>query len=284
MTRNFTPSVFLIEALLQLAMDRIDRRPMFMNYKFLCRTSDNVELSLKVTFFWQIVDVPLMLKYTNDPPGDVCHHARSAVIQNVTKVTLQEFMKNFNTIVDRAILGRGDTFYEERGVKIHTVEVLQFHCKDAAIERVLQAIIQESTNRMNRLQQQESENEVRVHRLRGEIDEERLRGDLLEIRHSHHRSEALMEGEAEADRCKAFITGMNGVVSKEEAVQMFNTLRKVDIMSRLAKGKAHMYFTPSQCDLSVETHVEPGAGTGAGAGAGAAGAGSGVGVRAGGRA
>lgn len=242
-----------------LRVKRIDRRPQFMNYSFLCRTSDNVELALTVTFFWEIVNVPLMLKFTSDPPGDVCHHARSAVINQVTKVTLEDFMKNFQTIVDRAIFGRGVSFYEERGVKIHTVEVLHFHCKDPAIEKVLQQIIQESTNRLNRLQQQESENEVAVHRIRGDIDEERLRGDLLDIRHAHHRSEALMEGEAEADRCKAFIKGLSEIVSTEEAVQLFNTMRKVEVMGRLANGPAHMYFTPADCDLKIETAVTEGA-------------------------
>lgn len=245
----------------------IDRRPQFMNYEFECRTSDNVELVLKVTFFWQIIDVPLMLKFTSDPRGDVCHHARSAVIQHVTKVSMEEFMKNFNTIVDRAIFGRGTDFYTQRGVKIHTVEVLHFHCKDMAIEKVLQQIIQESTNRLNRLQQQESENEVAVHRLRGDIEEERMRGDLLRIKHSHHRDEALMEGEAEADRCKAFINGLSDVVDVQDALKLFNTLRKVEVMGRLSEGPAHMYFTPSDCDLSIETRIDEAA-RGAGAGSG----------------
>jgi hypothetical protein len=41
---------------------------MFMSFEFNCRTSDNVELILEGTFFWEINDVQAMFKST----GDVC--------------------------------------------------------------------------------------------------------------------------------------------------------------------------------------------------------------------
>lgn len=174
-------------------MQRIDKRPQFMNYEFLCRTKDNVELVIAVTFFWQIVNVPLMLKYTSDPPGDVCAHARSAVTNEITKCSLEEFMADVNSVVEKAIFQEkegGEDFYGDRGVKIHTVEVLHYQCKDANVEKVLQQIIQESTNRMNAMQVQQSRNEVNVFALTGQIDEEKLRGGLLDVRHKHHRAEA----------------------------------------------------------------------------------------------
>lgn len=45
-----------------------------------------------------------------------------------------------------------------------------------------------------------------------------------------------MEGEAEADRVKSFITGLSGVVDTETAVDLFKTMRKVDVMARLSEG------------------------------------------------
>jgi len=47
---------------------KFDLRPMFMSFEFNCRTSDNVELILEGTFFWEINDVQSMFKST----GDVC--------------------------------------------------------------------------------------------------------------------------------------------------------------------------------------------------------------------
>jgi len=45
-------------------------------------------------------------------------------------------------------------------VKIHSLEVTRYQCADQSTAAILEQIIQETTNRMNRLQKQESENEV----------------------------------------------------------------------------------------------------------------------------
>lgn len=42
--------------------------------------------------------------------------------------------------------------------------------------------------------------EVRLFKLQGDIEEEKLNGELLKVRHGHHRAESVMVGEAEADR------------------------------------------------------------------------------------
>ena len=147
-----------------LAITHIDTRPKFMWYEFEVRTQDNVELVIGITFFWQIVDVEAMVHATDDAPGDVCSHARSTIIQSVSKSTLEQFLAQFNHIVHDAVLGQEDDFYTERGVKLHAIEVRSVTCKDAETQRILQDIIQETTNRLNRIQKQESENEVKIKR------------------------------------------------------------------------------------------------------------------------
>ena len=111
-----------------------------------------------------------MIQTTDDAPGDVCSHARSAIIQSVSKVSLERFLDQFNPIVHAAILDVNDPFYADRGVKLHAVKVRSIACRDPETQHILQKIIQETTNRLNRLQQQESENEVRLKQIRGEIE------------------------------------------------------------------------------------------------------------------
>merc|ERR1712167_452334 len=123
---------------------------------------------------------------------------------------------------NQTILESNDPFYEARGSKIHSVEVRSFECLDKKIDSVLQEIIKESTDRINRLQLVESENE-----------------------------EALIAGEAEAERVSAFIKGLNGVCSAEQAIKIFNELRKAEVMTELANSDAHLYFTPAECDLRL---------------------------------
>ena len=57
-----------------------------------------------------------------------------------------------------------------------------------------------TTNCMNRLQQQESANEVGIFSLQGEIQQENLKGDLITVRQKHKLLEATGSGEVISTR------------------------------------------------------------------------------------
>jgi len=234
-----------------------DLRPQFLSYKFTCRTCDNVELILDLTFFWELIDIEKMIHKTEDLPGDITSHARGMIIQDVALVTLEKFMAEFAAIIRKAVLGREeDTFYSDRGAKVHSVEVRSIHCKDPNTEKVLQEIIKETTDRLNRLQKQSSENEVRLYKIKGEIEAEKMKADLLRIKHDHKRAEALMEGEARADNVKAFLKGLEGAsVPFQTQFEMWESLKKVNALGKLAKTGSQMYFTPNDLNLSMEGGV-----------------------------
>eukprot|EP00933_Yihiella_yeosuensis_P073154 TRINITY_DN81748_c0_g1_i1.p1 TRINITY_DN81748_c0_g1~~TRINITY_DN81748_c0_g1_i1.p1 ORF type:complete len:628 (+),score=139.68 TRINITY_DN81748_c0_g1_i1:88-1971(+) len=236
-----------------LQIQKIDCRPQFMNFEFNCRTNDNVELTLEGTFFWEIADVQKMVKVTGDTTGDICSHARSRFIQLVSKVTLKKFMEDFDSIAAQSYKS-DDDFYEKRGIKIHSLEVSRYQCVDASTAKILEEIIQETTNRMNRLQQQESANEVGMFKLTGEIEQENLRGDLISVRQKHKKLEATGDGEAEAERVNTFIknTGKE-VPDLNHRIGLWNTLRKQEALEAVSSGQARIYFTPNDCNLSIET-------------------------------
>merc|ERR1711920_1003187 len=117
----------------------------------------------------------------------------------VAQVTLKEFMDDLNKISTRVYKDDSE-FYSTRGVKVHSLEVTRYQCADESTSEVLSQIIQETTNRMNRLSQAESENEVKMFRMQGQIEQEKLNGDLLEIQHAHSQSEARVKGMAESDQ------------------------------------------------------------------------------------
>lgn len=83
-------------------MKVFDVRPQYMQYQFSCRTVDNVELIVDVSFYWSIMEdagMQSMIMKTADAPGDICTHARSGIIQCVANKTLLMFIENFNEIV-----------------------------------------------------------------------------------------------------------------------------------------------------------------------------------------
>mmetsp|Transcript_16882 Transcript_16882/g.22358 ORF Transcript_16882/g.22358 Transcript_16882/m.22358 type:complete len:328 (-) Transcript_16882:165-1148(-) len=240
-----------------LRITKIDLRPMYMSFEFNCRTNDNVELVLEGSFFWEVVDLPAMMKFTNDTTGDICNHARSRFIELVSQVTLQEFMTQFNKIAQRVHEQDESNFYTQRGVKIHSLEVTGYHCAEASTAAILEQIIQETTNRMNRLQQQESENEVQLREIRGDIEEEKARGELIKIQTDNSNAVSKMEGMAEAERVKSFLDHLSKDIpdlSMKEKISMWNTLRKEDALKAVSKGNAKLFFTPRDVNLSIENH------------------------------
>merc|ERR1712167_131192 len=161
----------------KVPVEKIDLRPQYAFFEYTVRTSDNVELVLEGQIFWQVSDVPRMIERTGDPKGDVWYHARSALIQAVSTVTLETFMASFNTIVQQAA-ATDKAFYDARGVVLHNLEVVRYEPKDAETGRTLQAIIQETTNHINRMQQQRSENEVEKEKMTALIEIEKSENEV----------------------------------------------------------------------------------------------------------
>jgi len=236
-----------------LKLWKIDLRPYYMSFEFNTHTKDNVELILEGSFFWQITDLASMVRNTGDTTGDVCNHARSKFIEAVSKVTLQEFMSEFNRIAED-VHKHDDTFYSERGVKIHSLEVTSYRCADDSTAKILQQIIQETTNRMNRLQQKESENEVALQHIKGEIEHELARGELIQAQVANTNATAKMEGLAEGERLSSFLAAVSDRVP-DPAMQLdlWKVLRKTDALQAVAGKKSHFFYTPNDANLTIET-------------------------------
>merc|ERR1711862_89781 len=118
--------------------------------------------------------------------------------------------------ISKAIFEEDPTFYSTRGVKVHSLEVTKYTCSEKRTSEVLQQIIEETTNRLNRLSQAESENEVKMFRMQGQIEQEKLNEELLAIQQRHSKGEAQAGGAAESERVAAFIQGLEMSVPKLE--------------------------------------------------------------------
>jgi hypothetical protein len=178
-------------------VSRFDVRPQYMDFEFLVRTSDNVEIVLDLNFYWQITNVEKMISTTEDCPQDICMHAMSQILSGSSRVTMKDFMESFNELV-RSAVATDDGFYDDRGVVIHRVEITGRRCKDAATESIFHDIIKEKTNRIKNLEKKGGENEIRIHDLQGKIEAEEYNGKLINLQRSHRRAEKRADGESEA--------------------------------------------------------------------------------------
>jgi len=243
----------------KVPVSKIDTRSQYAFFEYNVRTSDNVELLLEGMIFWQVVDVPKMIQTTGDPKGDVWFHARSAMIQAVSRVTLETFMADFNEIVGKASKA-DDVFYSERGVKMHALEVTHYACADRTTSSVLQEIIQETTNRINRMQKQQSDNEVQRERVAGEIEVEKQRTALVQAQCDNDRMRAIIEGEADglrlAKSASTFLSVLSDTLPAEEArlelYRFFEDQREsTKRVSHISSGNAQLILTPQDVNLKV---------------------------------
>jgi hypothetical protein len=216
---------------------------------------------LEGVMFWQVRDVAKMISMTPDPERDVWYHARSALIEAVSQATLAEFMSNFNSIIKAAWAQETrSTFYAARGVELQSMELTHFDCADKGTAKILQEIIQETTNRINRLTAQESENEVRAAKLTMDIQLEKQRKNLIETKASNDRLQSQMEGEANGLKlvmsATAFIDGLNSsvpeVANRVDLYKLHQNLqsRNMDTQN-LASGSAHLFLTPADLKLKL---------------------------------
>ncbi|KAH8054867.1 hypothetical protein JL720_14390 [Aureococcus anophagefferens] len=97
-------------------------------------------------------------------------------------------MASFNDLAKRASDG-DDAFYRNRGIDVHSLRS-RYACADASTSAILAQIISETTNRMCRLSQQDSENEIALSKIDGAVAQEKGKAELNEIREARAAARA----------------------------------------------------------------------------------------------
>merc|ERR1712224_15896 len=144
-------------------------------------------------------------------------------------------------------------FYDARGVVLHNLEVVRYEPKDAETGRTLQAIIQETTNHINRMQQAKSENEVEKEKMAALIDIEKQKAGLIKERTANEKLEASVAGEAEGTRLAqstlAFMEQLEKSVDDETARV---ALLKFFAEQKTEMAKANRYAANPQLTTVIE--------------------------------
>lgn len=232
-------------------ISKFDTRPQYMDFEFLIRTKDNVEIYLKLNFYWQIIDIQKMITNTHNCPHDICIHAQSEILSAISRVDMDKFMESFNEVVHNAI-GEDDGFYDIRGVKLIRVEITGRRCKDADTERNFQEIIKKKTDRLKNLEQQHGQNEVKLAEIQGHIEQEKLTGELVSVKNGYLRRESAQMGESQGARVSNFIDHLPKDLSISQKMQIYldtqNTERVKDVTHTPG---LKLYVTPKDLDIKM---------------------------------
>jgi len=232
-------------------ISKFDLRPQYMDFEFLIRTKDNVEIYLKLNFYWQIINVEKMIQSTHNAPRDVCLHAQSEILSQISRVDMKEFMESFNEVVHKAV-SEEDDFYDIRGIKLIRVEITGRKCKDSDTEKNFQEIIQKKTDRIKNLEQQHGQNEVELAKIQGHIEQEQLTGKLVTVKNEYIRRENEKMGEAAGSKISNFIEHLPKDLTTDQKMAIYydqqNTERVKDVTH--ASGVT-MYVTQQDLDVRI---------------------------------
>lgn len=252
-----------VQAITRETLTRIDLRARKTFYQYEVRTMDNVALRLEGTIYWKISDVGKLIARTADPVGDVWNRARNILISAIGQVTLQEFMMTFNPLIRGAFQTHtGDAFWLDRGIEAQSMEVTKYECLDQQVADTLQAIIEETTNRINRLQQQRSISNVQYAKLLADIKLEIDNEALVKSQAKNKLLTAELEGEAIgielSKAASTFIEGLNvSLPNVDDRVMIYKLQEALNNQNArtaaLGSGKVTMFLTPDNLHLTLNT-------------------------------
>merc|ERR1712072_1458140 len=128
-----------------------------------------------------------------------------------------------------------------------------YACADDATSSVLQEIIQETTNRINRMQKQQSDNDVQREKMNGEIEVEKQKTALVQARCDNDRVQAITEGEADGLRIAKSASTFFSVLAEtlpdaEARLLLFRFFQDQQESTKrtahLSSGHAHLFLAP----------------------------------------
>lgn len=240
----------------------IDMRSQKEYYSYEVRTNDNVRLMLYGTIFWKLENVMKMLATTSDPPGDVWTKCRSLLIAAVSKVTFETFMAQFNDVVLQTFDAHmNSTFWQDRGIKVISIEMTNYEPVDEFTRSTLQTIIRQTVKRVNLLQRQRSDNDVAKEKLGADTHLEVNKTSLLvqQALNSEVLSRTVgdVEGGKTGQTIASFIDALGQTISNtSDRMSLFKQYRQLQAAEmdaeQLMSGQAALYMTPEDLELRLQ--------------------------------
>merc|ERR550537_303338 len=143
------------------------------------------------------------------------------------------------------------------------MEVTQYDCVDEETAATLQQIIEETTNRINRLQAQRSQNDVKAAKLKADIELEVQRTQLILTQAKNQRLRAEKAGEATgaemASSATSFLDGLNvSMPNIDDRVSLYKLHKYLESQNlktaHMSQGNGKLFLTPE--DLSMNPNYQ----------------------------
>lgn len=232
-------------------VEKFDMRPHDMDFEFSVRSGDNVEVFLVVNVYWSIIDIEKMVRKTDDPPQDICNHVRSLILSFASRMTTKELMEYPAAEIVKQVQDTDNTFYDERGVQVSRINILEKRCADPDVEKSYRAIIDQKITRAKNLEQQLGENDKEIARIKGLTKTEIENGELLQQKLKNMLLETETAGKTDGGKIKAFLDGLGDEIPLQEKINIFMQLERTKRIGLLTSKVETVYLNPTDADFNL---------------------------------
>jgi len=211
---------------------------------------------------YQITDVPMFCANPIQFVGYMQNYVQDEFLDRFARVNLREFMQTFTAQAIASIDVVSQTF-EKFGMSILDIQILDFHCNENKVEKMLETaihtsvtknnvlravqndvLIQEQTNEIMRRQKdlevqmalKENEvelqkvvlgNAIRIKEMEIQIMEEEKRSSLLEVKRGNDLTEYEFKGRGKGHNLREFMNGIDENLSTDEKMAVW--MRGMDL-------------------------------------------------------
>lgn len=221
-----------------------------MDFKFMVRTNDNVEIAMMVNIYWTIKEFERMIKSTNDPPQDICNQIRSQILNIASKLSTKELMEYSSVDFVKNIIDEDSEFCSSRGIQVLRIIITEKKCADPEVNKIYTAVIEEKIKRVKNLEQQRGENDKKIADIEGQIAFEAENYKLLEKKMANIQMENETNGKAEGQKIFMFLDGL-GDMNIDNKLKIFLELQRTERIKMVTTKVDQLYITPTDVDFKI---------------------------------
>jgi len=267
-----------------LTFDRFSILPTYIPSQFVVRTSENVQVKVDLRISFQIFQPELYVVKPIDFHSQIRYWVQNDLLDAYAKVTFREFLRTYADISVDATQ-RSHTFFNEFGIQILDVQVINFVCESNETQKLLEMDIVTNVTKQNELraketdveimkkekairmeqkdiefQYAEKENEMalkkkeldvvlRQKEVELQIQEERRRMELTDIKRQNAVKEGSYEGQAQGESVKSFFESLPTSIPVTDKLQIWATLRDMERSAMLYSKVNDISIMPPGADI-----------------------------------
>lgn len=278
----------------EIAYDRFSTLPTYIPNNFLIRTSDNVQVRIDLRISFSIFQPELYVVKPIDFYNQIRYWIQNEMLDAYAKVSFRDFLK---TYADTSIAAteRSHSFFNEFGIQVIDVQVINFVCENSKTQELLETDIVTNVMKQNELRAKETDVEImkkekavkieqkdieyqfalkenemalkkkeldiqlRTKEVELQVSEEKGRTALMEVKRLNAVKEGAYEGQAQGEAVKAFFDALPNTMNPEAKMNVWLTLRDMERSAMLYSKVHDIQILPPGADIKkFELKVDEG--------------------------